>query len=127
MEKKITITIAGEEFSGKLNQTSTADAIWEELPIEASPSFWGEEIYFGIPVNLEENENPTQELEVGDLAYWPEGNSFCIFYGPTPSSKGTEPRPASPVTLIGKLKGAFSPLRELDSWSTERIRIEKGG
>lgn len=126
MGEKLTITIDEETFEGELNETETAQAVAEILPVEAEPSFWGEEIYFGIPLELRENEEPTKDVGVGDIAYWPDGYAFCIFYGPTPSSEGSEPRPASPVTVIGKLNSDFTPLRELDPWTIGEIRVEKG-
>ncbi|MFB6214994.1 MAG: cyclophilin-like fold protein [Candidatus Bipolaricaulia bacterium] len=126
MGEKITITVDGKIFEGKLNETETAQVIEETLPFEAKPSFWGEEIYFSIPVGIEENEEPTEKVEVGDIAYWPDGTSFCIFYGPTPGSEDSEPRPASPVTVVGKLTGEVSLLRDLDPESIERVRVEKG-
>ena len=42
---------------------------------------------------------------MGDLGYWPPGKAFCIFFGPTPASCGSEIRPASPVNVFGKLEG----------------------
>ena len=112
-------------LDGKLNDTETARAIEDELPLKAKPSFWGDEIYFEIPVDLEENEHPEEELDIGDLAYWPDGNAFCIFYGPTPSSKGSEPRPASPVTIVGKLSGDATALRELDRSFGGKVKIDR--
>lgn len=126
MGESITVIVDGETISGQLNGTETAEAIAEVLPLEDTPHFWGEEIYFAVPVDIAENERPKEELEVGDLAYWPDGNSFCIFYGPTPSSEGSEPRPASPVTVIGELTGNVSSLRELDPLSAQEVRVEKG-
>lgn len=126
MVEQITLTIDEETFEGELNETETARAVAEVLPVETDPSFWGEEIYFGIPVEIDQNEEPEEELEVGDLAYWPDGNAFCIFYGPTPNSEDSSPRPASPVTVIGEIKSDVTPLRDLDPWSVGEIRVEKG-
>ena len=72
--------------------------IWDALPIEASASTWGDEIYFGIPVAAGE-EMGQEVVELGDLGYWPPGSAFCMFFGPTPMSRGDEIRPASPVTV----------------------------
>ncbi|MBW6463461.1 MAG: hypothetical protein K0B84_04680 [Firmicutes bacterium] len=55
-------------------------------------------MYFPIPVEIKA-ENAATLVEEGDLAYWPEGRCFCIFFGLTPASKGSEIRPASPVNL----------------------------
>ncbi len=121
MSKKIKITASPIEAEAELNDTRIAQEIYKILPIEAEGNFWGNEIYFEIPVEME-NENPTANLKVGDLAYWPAGNSFCIFYGRTPASTDEEPRPASPVTIIGKIKG---DLKELKKIKKAKIKIEK--
>ena len=101
---RIKIT-AGAVFAfAELNETATAEAIWEALPIEEQANTWGDEIYFSIPVHLEE-ENAQAVVEKGDLGYWPAGNAFCIFFGRTPASRGDEIRPASPVNVFGHLEG----------------------
>ena len=69
MGEKITITIDGRSFKGELNETDTAKALAEILPLEAKPSFWGEEIYFEVPLELRENEEPTEEVRMGDLVH----------------------------------------------------------
>jgi hypothetical protein len=100
----------------------TAEAILAALPIEGRGSRWGEEIYFSIPVNMGE-ENSSGVVGMGDLGYWPPGNAFCIFFGPTPASSGDEIRPASPVNVFGKVVGPLENLREFSSGS--KIRIER--
>lgn len=119
--KKINIFINNQKFEAELNDTKTAEKIYQVLPIETEGNFWGNEIYFEIPLEME-NENPTEELSVGDLGYWPEGNGFCIFYGRTPASTNDKPKPASPVTIIGKIKGN---LEELKNLKEAKVRIEK--
>ncbi len=104
MAKRIKITAGEVEAFAELNDTDLAETIWEALPIEASASTWGDEIYFEIPVSAG-NESPQETVETGDLGYWPPGSAMCIFFGPTPMSQGDEIRPASPVTVWGKLEG----------------------
>jgi len=94
-------TISGE---ATLNDSRTADAIWRALPVEGRGSTWGDEIYFSIPVSCDP-ESPREVVEMGDLAYWPPGSAFCIFFGPTPASRGAEIRPASPVNVFGRIDG----------------------
>jgi hypothetical protein len=118
---KVNIFINNQKFEAELNETETAKKIYESLPIEAEGDFWGKEIYFEIPVQMA-NEKPTEDLKVGDLGYWPAGNSFCIFYGRTPASTNEEPKPASPVTIIGKIKGNLEELKKLKE---AKVRIEK--
>ena len=100
----------------------TAEAIWEALPIKGIVNRWGEEIYFSIPVKLPE-ENGEQDVNVGDLAYWPPGNCFCIFFGATPASTGDQPRAASSVNVFGKIIGDAKSLTKVKSG--EEIEIER--
>jgi hypothetical protein len=104
MKRQIRITAGSVSALAELNTTKTAEAIWQALPLKAKASTWGDEIYFAIPVKLE-LENGQEVVNLGDLGYWPEGNAFCIFFGPTPVSKGREIRPASAVNIFGKLTG----------------------
>ena len=100
----------------------TARRIWEALPIEARANTWGDEIYFGIPVDADP-ENPREVVDLGDLAYWPPGNAFCIFFGRTPASRGDEIRPASAVNVFGKVTGDPKVFKKVRSG--ERVRIER--
>ena len=72
-----------------LKDTYTSNTIYNALPITGRANLWGDEIYFSIPVNAPP-ENGKTVVELGDLAYWPPGNAFCIFFGLTPVSKGDE-------------------------------------
>lgn len=110
MTKKIQLTIDKEVFLGELNNSATAESIFQALPIEATGSTWGDEIYFGIPVEAS-LEDPKESVEEGELAYWPPGKAFCIFYGLTPASIDNEIRPASAVNVIGKIKGDTTSLK----------------
>jgi hypothetical protein len=101
---RIKITAGDVVAFAELNETATAQAIWNALPIEAQANTWGDEIYFSIPVYMGE-ENAQEIVEKGDLGYWPVGNAFCIFFGRTPVSRGDEIRPASPVNVFGHLEG----------------------
>ena len=113
-ERQIKITAGPVVVGAALNDTATAAMIWDALPIEASGNTWGDEIYFGIPV--EAGDEAGQEVvDLGDLGYWPPGNAFCIFFGPTPMSRGDEIRPASPVTVVGKVSGDPTVLKQVVS------------
>ena len=59
----------------------------------------------GVPVPNRALLLRLHHVDVGDLAYWPPGRAFCIFFGPTPVSRGTACRPASPVNVVGKIVG----------------------
>ncbi len=122
MAKNISIKAGQIEIAAELNETETAQAIWDALPIKARGNRWGDEIYFSIPVTLGE-ENARAVVDVGDLAYWPSGNGFCIFFGPTPMSSGAEPVPASPCNVFGKIIGDATILKQVPSGA--EILIER--
>jgi len=122
MEKRIRIKAGTVEAVAELNDTDTAQAIWEALPIKGRANLWGDEIYFSIPVSVE-LEAGQELVDVGDLGYWPPGKGFCIFFGPTPMSEGEQPRPASPVTVFGKVVGNAGVFKQVASGA--EITIEK--
>ncbi len=121
--RKIKITAGDVTATGVLNDNATADAIWEALPISARGNTWGDEIYFGIPVHVDEAEDANDVVEMGALAYWPPGNAFCIFFGKTPASKGDECRAASAVNAVGKIEGDPEVFKEVPGGS--KVTIEK--
>ena len=116
-QREIRITAGPVMISATLNDTATAGMIWDALPIEESANTWGEEIYFGIPVAAGE-ELGQEVVELGDLGYWPPGSAFCMFFGPTPMSRGDEIRPASPVTVVGRMSGDPTLLKSVPSGAT---------
>jgi hypothetical protein len=103
MEKKIRILVSDLKVEAELNESNTARMIWEALPIEAKANLWGEEIYFSIPVKTGQEKGAREVVSLGELGYWPPGHAFCIFFGPTPASRGDEIRAASAVNIIGKV------------------------
>jgi len=121
MGKKIRITAGAIEAEAELNNTRTAQAIWEALPVKGRVNLWGDEIYFSIPLSLE-LEAGQEVVSKGDLGYWPDGNAFCIFFGPTPVSQGDEIRPASPVTVFGKLIGDTTVFKKVATGTEITIR-----
>jgi hypothetical protein len=121
--RQVRIQAADVEMVAVLNETRTAEAIWEALPLSASVNTWGDEIYFTIPVRLEA-EDVQAAVSLGDLGYWPPGSAFCIFFGPTPASRGDEIRPASPVNVFGRLVGdptVFKTVRDGEAVTIERV------
>ena len=120
MGKNIRITAGSVVVDAELNDTDTAGAIWEVLPIQANGNTWGDEIYLRISVE-NEVENGQEVVELGDLGYWPPGSAFCLFFGPTPASEGDEIRPASEVTVIGKIKGDSTVSKSVSSGSSVLI------
>ena len=114
MTNKITISFGSHSLSALLNDTETAKAILASLPLEGVVNRWGEEIYFSIPVDLGEASDARQEMEVGELAYWPAGTAFCIFFGRTPVSTDDQPRAFHNVNPFGRIDGDLEPLHSAE-------------
>ena len=121
-ERRIRITAGAIKAEAVLDQSNTAQAVWDALPLSVPGDTWGDEIYFGIPVKAKA-ENPCETVEMGDLAYWPPGSAFCIFFGPTPASRGAEIRPASPVNVFGRVTGDPTIFKKVSAGTP--IRIER--
>ena len=101
MEKEILITAGKISTHARLFENETANAIWEALPIDGIVHRWGDEIYFDIPVVIPESVDARQRMQIGELGYWPSGNAFCIFFGPTPVSEDESPMAYSNVNPFG--------------------------
>lgn len=123
--REIRITAGDLTLSGSLNDSQTAKLIWEGLPLEGRANLWGDEIYFEIPIVAEQETDAKQDVEVGDLGYWPSGRAFCIFFGPTPVSDDERPRAYSPVNVIGRISGDLALLRQVPDGT--RVHIVKAG
>ena len=120
--RRVRIATGAMAAYATLNDTQVADAVWEALPLEVRMQTWGEELYGSVPLSLP-LESPQEEVEPGDLAYWPPGRAVCIFFGPTPASTGDKPRAASDVTVFGRVDGDSGVFRLVRGG--EKIRIER--
>jgi hypothetical protein len=121
-DRAIRITAGKVTVAARLNDSRTATAVWSALPIEARAQTWGDEIYFDIGIDAAP-ESPQDVVELGDLGYWPPGHAFCVFFGPTPASRGSEIRPASAVNLVGRVDGDARVLKAVRSGT--RVTIER--
>ena len=122
MADTIMIKVGAVAVQAQLNGTSTARALVEILPVKAKVNTWGDEIYFDVPLSME-IEDGKEVVEMGDVAYWPDGPSLCLFFGRTPASRGHEIRAASPVTVMGRIVGDPKVLKSVRSGSV--ITVEK--
>ncbi|MBK5190104.1 MAG: hypothetical protein JJE19_01190 [Methanosarcinales archaeon] len=124
---KITIAIEDEEFAATFTKEfspKTVEKIVDSLPIESEVMTWGDEVYFDIPVEMEE-ENAKETVSKGDLGYWPAGRTLCIFYGKTPLSESEENIiPASAVNIVGRIAEP-DRLKRIDPKGGERIRVSE--
>lgn len=120
MKRQIRIKAGNVDARADLNDTGTALTIWKALPLKSKAETWGDEVYFEIPVHID-LEDGKELVTAGDLGYWPQGDCFCIFFGPTPMSKGNEIRPASAVNVFGKVIGDPKVFKQLKDGETVTV------
>ena len=121
--KRIRITVGGIQLEAELKGSKTAGEVYAALPIDAPVNTWGEEFYFKLPGVKDYRETATNQVKVGDVAFWGAGQVLAIFFGRTPMSMGPDPVPADRVNVIGKIVGDVSQLRRVMEAPT--IRVER--
>jgi len=103
---KAIFTDINREVSIELDNShspKTVQAILESLPIEVNINRWGDELYTEKTQIVEKEEDAKREVNLFDVAYWPEGNALCLFYGPTPISREGKILAYSPVNIVGRI------------------------
>jgi uncharacterized protein len=108
MEKHIQIVFSefNERVLIKLDDSqspNTVKAILENLPIKVNINRWGKELYTDKLSVTAQEENAKSEVNLLDVAFWPEGSALCLFYGPTPISNSDKIKPYSPVNIVGRI------------------------
>ncbi len=121
--KRIRITVGGVQLEAELKGTKTAGEVYTALPVDAPINTWGEEFYFKLAGVKDYRETATNQVKVGDVAYWGAGQVLAIFFGRTPMSMGPDPVPADRVNVIGKIVGDATQFRRVMEAST--IRVER--
>ena len=125
MTQYITISVAGISATAELNDSPSAAAIRQALPIEAEANTWGDEVYFSIGVDCPLTGEAREEMAVGEIAYWPPGKAFCIFFGPTPASGDDGvPKAAGKVNPLGRLCGDPALFNSVSDGDRIRISLE---
>ena len=99
--RTVVIRLGSLALTATLNDPVTAKLLARSLPMTSTAHRWGHELYWATPV-VASHESPTQNVTVGDLGYWVEGQSLCMFFGRTPASLDQRPRPAVPINLVGR-------------------------
>jgi len=111
-------------LEAELNGSKTAKFLWERLPVQGEAELYGEEVYLYLAACTGPEEKYTVPVvEVGAVAYSPQGPCLCFFFGPTPASREEECRPASMVTVIGKIIG--DPRRLCQVKLGDKIEVTK--
>ena len=66
-----------------------------------------------------------EDVDVGELGYWPSGPAFCIFFGPTPVSTDDRPRAYSPVNVFGRTLDDASVLKNVPGGAAVNVDLVK--
>lgn len=122
--RRLKMTIGSVEITAEVFDTPTADAIYDSLPFTSTAQTWGEEVYFAAPVAVAREADAKAVVEAGELAFWVEGDSIAIGFGPTPISEGDEIRLAAPTNIWGRAVDdvrALNAVRDGDSIRVERL------
>jgi len=112
VSQRISIEFEGLSVQAELNDSPCAGGLLGALPLQAEVNTWGEEIYFSIGLDLPAGAGARSDMAVGEVAYWPPGRAFCIFFGRTPASGADgAPRAASDVEPLGRVVGDVEVLK----------------
>ena len=109
-------------FYVKFNECPAALEIFHRLPLEGAVSKWQDEIYFETNVSAP-SDGQTMDVNVGDVAYWPQGKCLCVFFGRTGASTTDKPVPASPVVVIGHTMAIPGELQEIKAGEPIRVFV----
>ncbi|MFI6577428.1 cyclophilin-like fold protein [Nocardiopsis sp. NPDC050513] len=122
---RISISWTGGSVTATLDDTPTSTALWDALPIEASASTWGEEVYFGVPVEADREDGATDAVAPGAVCYWLAGSALALPFGRTPLSVGPESRLASAANVLGRIDGDHRALAAVGDGDT--VRVDRAG
>ncbi|MFF6775712.1 cyclophilin-like fold protein [Streptomyces sp. NPDC012637] len=105
MTLRIRVSWPAGHTTATIDETPTSKALVGALPISSTARTWGEEVYFDTPVSVPVEPDARQVVAPGTVAFWTEGDALALPYGPTPISRGDEPRLASPCNILGAVDG----------------------
>lgn len=123
--RKIKLTTGKVKAFAWLNSTKSASMIQNALPLKGEAHTWGDEVYFQVPVKIDE-ENPREVVNFGDLGYWTKGSAICVFFGRTPLSRGDEIRAAGPVNILGRVINDPRVFKDVSGAEITVEKVERG-
>ncbi|MEM7400373.1 MAG: cyclophilin-like fold protein [Pseudomonadota bacterium] len=122
MARAIEISINEHRIRVYLRDTNTADAIFTALPFQSKAQTWGDEVYFSTPISNQTLEEDAKDVvQLGELAYWVEGNCIAIGFGPTPISHADEIRLAARTNIWADTEYDLTTLKNVRSGDTINV------
>ena len=105
------------------DETPTTKGLKSAAPFRSSANRWGDEVYFEAPVSAPLEGDARDVMDVGEVAYWPDGKAIAVFFGRTPVSNDDRPRAYSPCNIVGTVKGDPHRLRSVKGGSKVSVTI----
>jgi hypothetical protein len=125
MQRTLRLVAGPATLTLDLLDTPTAEAIWKAAPFTSEANTWGDEVYFDAPVEVRLERDARDLVEPGEIAFWVEGSSIAIGFGPTPISHGQEIRLAARTNLWARARGDVRVLAAVKDG--DPIRVERVG
>lgn len=123
MTSRVRFVLGGVTLDALCRDTPTAAAVLAALPFEASARTWGDEVYFTAPVSVSLEPDTSDVVAAGEIAFWVEGSSIAIGFGPTPASRGDEIRLVAPVNIWADAESDVRALARVRAG--EPVRVER--
>ena len=120
MPKQMIVRGEEVEITVEMEERPVADEMWERLPMKSKARLRGDdEVHFPVLVPKAVEPPDNNGIEAGDVAYWPEGNSLCIFCA---AASDDSPRVAEDFTKIGRVVEGLEGCSGVRA--NEELRIE---
>lgn len=119
---RVRFVLGDVSLDAECRDTPTAAAVLAALPFDAAARTWGEEVYFEAPVAVGLEPGARDVVEPGEIAFWVEGSSIAIGFGPTPASRGDEIRLVAPVNVWADALGDARALAAVRPGSPIRVQ-----
>lgn len=97
----------------RADETPSVRSLMSVLPFSSRAQTWGDEVYFEAPFHADIEKDARALMEVGEVAFWPDGDAVALFFGPTPASTGPAPKAYSRCNILGKVQGDPAQLRAI--------------
>jgi hypothetical protein len=125
MQRTLRLVAGPATLTLDLRDTPTADAVYDAAPFTSQANTWGDEVYFDAPVEVRLERDARDLVEPGEIAFWVEGSSIAIGFGPTPISRGNEIRLAARTNIWARAREDVHVLAAVKDG--DPIRVEHVG
>ncbi len=119
--KTITITAGKNVITAVLDDSKSSRDFMQMLPLIIPMKRWGDREYYGkFSKALSMDGKQRDYFENGDVAYWPSGGSFALFF----NEKGN-PKMSSPLVILGKITSDLKIFENMGEAIEMRVELKK--